>query len=85
MTLMQKQLKESFHSPDDIIDFDAGLNLKRKKQRRIDNYYTVTHYLSLAAFCVFLVLLLLERNVPDYFVGLIGSIVGYYLSRKPFE
>ncbi len=56
-----------------------------KQQQRIERYYLVGHYLSIAAFLVFLVLLLLQQNVPDFFVGMIGSVLGYYLSRKPFE
>lgn len=80
---MQKQ--QEIPSKDDIDDFKDDPSRKGKKQKRIDHYYIVTHYLSIASFLVFLGLLLLGKNVPDFFVGLIGSILGYYLSKKPFE
>lgn len=80
---MQKQQK--IDSKEEIDDYKYDPNLKRRKQKRIDSYYLVTHYISLASFVIFLFMLLFGRSVPDFFVGLIGSILGYYLSKKPFE
>lgn len=57
----------------------------RKKEERTDKHYLFTHLFSLFTIAIFLLLIALDRDIPDYFIGMVGAILGYYLSKKPFE
>lgn len=54
----------------------------QKKERRIDSHFMIAHCIAGAMVLSFLGLLILERGIPDY---LIGSIVGFYLAKAPYE
>lgn len=57
----------------------------KKRQRRIDNYFTIGAVLSVMLILVFCFLLLTQEPVPDYLIGFVGSILSYFLLVKPFE
>ena len=58
---------------------------ERKKEERTDKHYLFTHLFSLFTIAIFLLLIVLARDIPDYFIGMVGAILGYYLAKKPFE
>jgi hypothetical protein len=57
----------------------------RRREKRIDFYYMVGNYLCVVIIAVFLGLLIVGREIPEFFIGMVGAVIGYYLSRKPFE
>ncbi len=58
---------------------------ERSRENRTNNHFLFTNIFSAAALLVFLGLLILQVDVPEYFIGMIGAVLGYYLSKKPFE
>ena len=56
-----------------------------KKQKRIDEHYKTLNIISIVAFAIFGYLIIRERTIPEYYIGFIGSILGFYLAKRPFE
>ena len=57
----------------------------KNRELRTNHHFFFTNIFSAAALLVFFGLLILNRDVPEYFIGMIGAVLGYYLSKKPFE
>ena len=48
-------------------------------------HYIVGNLICAGIVATFLVLLLFHYDVPNYLVGLVGSVIGYYIARAPYD
>lgn len=66
-------------------DFSANPNLKDIKPEIMKIFFYVGVGISLLFVLVFLYLLIRSKPIPDYMIGFIGAIVGYFLAKRPYE
>ncbi len=67
--------KEDFFSP----------NVKAKPKEATEDHFKIVNWISIGFCLVFLLLVLIGKEMPDYFIGFVGSILGYFISKKPWE
>ncbi|MFA6072976.1 MAG: hypothetical protein WC758_02610 [Candidatus Woesearchaeota archaeon] len=67
------------------IDDFSGTPTMESKITPLRTHFTVANIISVLVILVFLYLLVFEKNTPDYLIGFVGSIFGYYLARAPYD
>ena len=55
------------------------------KKKRIDQHFAVLNLISYVFCLAFILSVILSKSIPNYFVGFIGTILGYYFAKRPWE
>lgn len=68
-----------------IEDIPTFKHVEDPKKRWTGLHYWVGNLICAGMILTFLLLVLFQGPVPEYLVGLVGSIIGYYIARAPYE
>ncbi len=63
-------------------NFEPELSVKPQTTKWF--FYTF-NWISLLFCLTFIILIFLEKPLPEYFIGFIGSIIGYFIAKRPYE
>jgi len=55
------------------------------KSKAMKNHFWFANIIALAIIASFLTLLFLKNDVPTYLIGFVGSIIGYYIAKAPYD
>ncbi len=82
--------KTRINSKEEVLEIDeikpSKAELKNVKPRVLEAYFQVSYIISLAFCLVFLILIILKpEGIKDYMIGFVGTILGYFLAKRPYE
>ncbi|MBI2129420.1 hypothetical protein HYU07_04225 [Candidatus Woesearchaeota archaeon] len=74
-------------------NFDVKINsipvfrgaIENPKQKVIGLHFIIGNFICAAMVVAFLILLFSEKTMPEFLIGLVGSIIGYYIARPPYD
>jgi hypothetical protein len=59
--------------------------IKEAKEGTIKLHYVVGNAVCGLIVLAFIIMIFACDDVPEYMIGLVGSIVGYYIARAPYD
>ncbi|MAG08592.1 hypothetical protein CMO89_03900 [Candidatus Woesearchaeota archaeon] len=68
----------------DTISFDDK-NLLGPKPILTKLHYVVGNIICVLITITFLLLLFKSRSIPEYLIGFMGSIIGFYIAKAPYN
>lgn len=69
----------------EIKDISSMIPTENVKSTSTKFFYYIGNIICLIIVVSFLIFLFLGKEVPGYLIGFIGSIIGYYIARPPYD
>ncbi|HME87085.1 MAG TPA: hypothetical protein VKE88_01620 [Candidatus Nanoarchaeia archaeon] len=54
-------------------------------EKMVGVHYFVANCICAIIILVFLGLIIWDREIPEYLIGFVGSIIGYYIAKAPYD